>query len=537
MGLKIRSTPRQHSFCAARSCQPRPQLMVVPDARADERFRDNPLVTGDPHIRFYAGAPLVTPDGHALGTVCVIDREPREAADEALQAALEALARQVVAQLELRRTVRQLSDTLDHYPRRRGRPRTAGGDRRIVGGRDRQRRSRRQRHQLEPLPPSGCSAGRAAEIVGRPVAAARAAGPGGGGRRRCWRRCGRGSAFERFETVGLTKSGDRVDVALSDLADPRRPRPGGRRGADRPRHLPPAAGRRGAAGRQGGRRGGEPGEEPVSGERQPRAAHAAQRDHRLQRDARARTPPSRATSATCPTCNKIQRRRPAPARADQRRAGPLEDRGRADERCSLETFDVAEMLRGVASTLAPLAARNRNVAGDRLPRRDIGSIRADLTKVRQCLFNLLGQRVQVHGERRRPPVRLARAARAGSEWVLFRVSDTGIGMSPDQIERLFEAFAQAEAIDRPPVRRHGAGADDQPAARPHDGRRRDGVQRTGRGLDVHARAARRPSTTTRPSRPCRPTEQRLRPAGGLPRADGAVRQGAGDRRRPRRAAS
>src|SRR5262249_26328020 len=81
-------------------------VMVVPDATADSRFRDNPSVSGERGFKFYAGAPLVTPEGIAIGTVSVLDRELRELSREQCQA-LRILAAQVVAQLELRRRRRQ----------------------------------------------------------------------------------------------------------------------------------------------------------------------------------------------------------------------------------------------------------------------------------------------------------------------------------------------------------------------------------------------------------------------------------------------
>ena len=96
-------TSRDLAFCAHTILQPG-QPMVVQDARADPRFTNNSLVSENPHVVFYAGVPLVTPEGHALGSLCVIDHTPRELTAVQLSA-LERLARQVVNLLELRRTL------------------------------------------------------------------------------------------------------------------------------------------------------------------------------------------------------------------------------------------------------------------------------------------------------------------------------------------------------------------------------------------------------------------------------------------------
>jgi signal transduction histidine kinase len=101
VGVDDSEAPRDASFCA-RTIEWHDEVMVVPDTHEDSRFAANPQVTGDPHLRFYAGARIVDREGYALGSVCVADRIPRDDLTDAQKSALAALGRQAMAQMELR---------------------------------------------------------------------------------------------------------------------------------------------------------------------------------------------------------------------------------------------------------------------------------------------------------------------------------------------------------------------------------------------------------------------------------------------------
>lgn len=110
IGLDVKQTARDLAFCAHAINQPK-DIFVVSDARSDERFFDNPLVTGQPHVIFYAGMPIVDNRGNALGTICVIDNKPGELNEEQKRT-LKALSNQVMRLLELRKSKADLEETI-----------------------------------------------------------------------------------------------------------------------------------------------------------------------------------------------------------------------------------------------------------------------------------------------------------------------------------------------------------------------------------------------------------------------------------------
>lgn len=112
LGVTPAQLSRDVSFCAHAILEREP--LLVPDACADERFSDNPLVTSAPHVRMYAGAPLATPEGHNLGALCVVDTAPRQLTDRQV-AALNVLSSLVVAQMEQRREMIRLRRRASEY--------------------------------------------------------------------------------------------------------------------------------------------------------------------------------------------------------------------------------------------------------------------------------------------------------------------------------------------------------------------------------------------------------------------------------------
>jgi PAS domain S-box-containing protein len=438
-GVRIRSTPRAHSFCARAIVPPTPKLMVVPDATADPRFRSNPLVTGEPHIRFYAGAPLVTPDGHALGTLCVIDKSPREGATDEVAESLGALARQVVAQLELRRTLKECRETFDRY-------RQADASRQRLAGIVESSEDAIIGTDTDDVVTSWNAAAErlfgwtAAEVIGHKLG--RLTPPDRpdelaalGDRLRARQR------IERYETVRLHKSGARIDVAVSvsPILDERRQAVGAARIIHDITRQKRAEEELLAA------------KEAAEQANRSKSRFLANVSHELRTplnaiigysEMLAEDAKDQGHERYLPDLQKIR----DAGRDLLALIGDVLDLSKIEAGrmpLHLETFDVPKMVRDVVDTLAPLVARNRNTLEVDCPE-TLGTMHADVTKVRQCLFNLLGNAAKFTEQ---GTIRLvvSRERSAAREWLLFRVTDTGIGMSPAQIERLFEAFAQAEA--------------------------------------------------------------------------------------------
>jgi two-component system, cell cycle sensor histidine kinase and response regulator CckA len=112
IGLDLQQMPRDIGFC--QFCIEKGDTLVIPDTLADERYASSSVVTSEPYVRFYAGVPLITPSGDAIGTVCVVDQKPRQINDEQLEA-LKAISRLIIRQLEIRRNLTELASIKTDY--------------------------------------------------------------------------------------------------------------------------------------------------------------------------------------------------------------------------------------------------------------------------------------------------------------------------------------------------------------------------------------------------------------------------------------
>ena len=184
----------------------------------------------------------------------------------------------------------------------------------------------------------------------------------------------------------------------------------------------------------------------------------------------------------------------------------------------LERFDVAALVRDVAAVVQPLAGKNGNRLDVDCPDA-IGTMHADLTKVRQTLFNLLSNASKfTEGGTVSLAVARERVGRR-SDWIVFRVTDTGIGMTPEQLAQALPGLHPGRRLHHAQVRRHRARAGDQPAVLPDDGRRHHRRERAGPGHHLHHPAA--GPASPRPSKAGAPRPTRRRRRSAL-RASGTV---------------
>ena len=161
---------------------------------------------------------------------------------------------------------------------------------------------------------------------------------------------------------------------------------------------------------------------------------------------------------------------------------------------NLETFALPPLIDDVVKTIEPLAAKNGNQVAVHCDA-EIGTMHADQMRLRQALFNLMSNanKFTDHGT---ITIAAHQGQENGRDWITLSVADTGIGMTPEQMGKLFQEFSQASSDHGEQVRRHGPWARDQPALLPDDGRRHHGRERAGQGLGVHRALAGGPAVLT-----------------------------------------
>jgi len=313
VGTRVTQTTRDVSFCAHAILSP--DLTIIPDTTRDPRTADNPDVSSGPAYRFYAGAPMITNRGLALGTLCVLDYVPRELSTPQINA-LRALSRQVVSQLELRRLLAE----------------SRAGESELLAAK---RSAERERQLAEEA--------------------------------------------SRAKSLFLASMSHELRTPLNSIIG-------------------------------------------YSEMIEEDAAAAGQEQ-------------------TVSDLKKIQ----LAGRHLLRLINDVLDFSKIEAGKAsvfIERFDVRQVVRDAIETIRPLVQRQRNrlelVCDDQ-----IGSMDSDITKIRQCLFNVMGNAAKFT-EDGLVRLEVSRFSRGGREWIEFQISDTGIGMSDEQRSRLFAPFTQAE---------------------------------------------------------------------------------------------
>lgn len=428
-GLDVGQTPRELAFCAYTILEPTP--LIICDATKDERFAQNPFVLENPNIRFYAGAPLMTPDGFALGSLCVVDHMPRTLSESQVEA-LCALSRQAMAQLELRRALAE------------------------------RRRAESARERLADLVENSEDA-----IIGLDLDGGVTSWNNAAERMFGWsqaemiggslqqfsppdrhdelptllRDVREGNPIKRLETVRMTRSGERLDVSLS--VSPIRDETGKLVGSSCV--MNDITDRVAAE------------SELVAAKEAAEAASRAKTHFVANVSHELRTP----LNAIIGYSEMLEEEAEAAGHSQY-----LEDLDRIQSAgrhllsliddlldfakleagkaaLDVESFDVCKVVEDVAGLIRPVIAKNRNTLQTRCAPA-VGKMKADMRKLRQALYNLLSNAAKFT-EDGQIELSVSRSRSAGRDWVLFEVRDSGIGMTPEQIQRLFEAFEQAEA--------------------------------------------------------------------------------------------
>ncbi|NUP90094.1 MAG: response regulator [Candidatus Sumerlaeia bacterium] len=430
-GVEASETPRDVAFCAHAILQD--GVFEVEDPRHDPRFADNPLVTSGPGIGFYAGAPLVDPEGHAVGTLCVMDRTPRHLTGDQREA-LQALARQVVGQLELRRKMIELAEQgarltaiLDAAPD----PIITCGDDGLI---DSFNNAAEAAFGWTETEAKGHPATRMIPIASRDSLGRLSTF--------CLREGGATIFTVNHITEGLRRDGSAFPVALS----------AGEMEIEGKRILTLIV--RDITDKVQAREELLRAKEAAEEANRAKSSFLANMSHELRTPMNAIIGYSEmlqeeaedlGQDSFLPDLKKIH----AAGKHLLSLINDILDLSKIEAgkmTLFLETFDAGQMIHDVVTTVHPLLEKNANRLDLRVPD-GLGEMHADLTKVRQILFNLLSNasKFTEHG------VITLEAGRAG-EMLTLRVRDTGIGMTPGQLARLFQEFTQADVST---TRRYG----------------------------------------------------------------------------------